>query len=139
MYHYRRTIRKLAAYPKPQSCEFCDTQAMRIKMVYESTYCYVIPNRVFYNVWELRDVVDHLLLIPKAHVKSLEELSDEAKLDIMNTMARYEKHFYNIYARAPKSITRSVEHQHTHLIKAADKMGKGAIIFRKPYVFIKIK
>ena len=34
-------------------------------------------NRVFYDVWELHDVTDHLLVVPKRHVHSLSELDEE--------------------------------------------------------------
>lgn len=110
---------------------------MNPRKVFESTHCFVITNRVFYDVWELRDVTDHLLVIPKEHAMTLQDLSPEARLDIMNVFALYEAQHYNIYARSPASITRSVVHQHTHLIKAENRIARGALMVEKPYVLIK--
>lgn len=137
MYHYRKTRKKYVGHAKPITCDFCNPLDMNPRIVYESTHCFVIPNRIFYDVWELRDVLDHLMVIPKDHAMSLQDLSPEARLDLMNVMAKYESENYNIYARTPSSTTRSVVHQHTHLIKTKDESGKGALILKKPYIFVK--
>lgn len=137
MYHYRKTRNIYASHPIPTNCNFCDLGEMTPQIVYESTHCFVIPNRVFYDIWELREVTDHLMVIPKEHAMSLQELMPEARLDIMNVLAKYEAEHYNIYARTPSSVSRSVVHQHTHLIKTKDDSARGALMMKKPYLFIK--
>ncbi len=123
-------------FPKPADCPFCDAtetaQAIR-----ETEHAYILPNRIFYDVWELRRVTDHLMVVPKAHVRSLSELPDEAKLDIMNLIGEYESGDYNVYARATTSMTRSVTHQHTHLIRADHKAARLLLHLSRPYVTIK--
>ncbi len=136
MYHYRKTRKIYAGYPKPASCPFCDLQASE-RVLRETKHAYLLANRTFYDVWELRNVVDHLMVVPKAHVHSLSELSDTAKLDIMNLIGEYESHDYNVYARAVRSVTRSVAHQHTHLIKTDRQNGRLLLHIRKPYLTIK--
>jgi diadenosine tetraphosphate (Ap4A) HIT family hydrolase len=137
MYHYRKSRQIYDSQPKPVTCDFCNAEEMNPRIIFESEYCFVIANRVFYDVWELRNVTDHLLVIPKEHAMTLSDLSPKARLDIMNVFALYEAQHYNIYARSPASSTRSVVHQHTHLIKADNRIGRGAVMIKKPYVLIK--
>jgi hypothetical protein len=44
-----------------------------------------------YDVFEGRGVEDHLLLIPKRHLESLADFSDQEMLDMMHTVADHEK------------------------------------------------
>ena len=102
----------------------------------ETAHHTIVPNRVMYDLWELRRVEDHLLVIPKRHVKGLGELTDIEKLDHVNLIAKYELNGYNTYARGVGSLQRSVEHQPTHLIKTYTKQAHGSIINKKPYFLI---
>lgn len=137
MYHYRKSRNEYARYPKPKDCPFCDAQETGQRILRETEHALVIPNRTFYDVWETRSVLDHLLVIPKRHVKSLSELSDAEKLDIVTLIGDYEKGDYSMYARAGTSVTRSVGHQHTHLIKTDAKMAKFYLHIKKPYLTVK--
>lgn len=136
MYHYRKTRKTYESFPEPKGCDFCNISNER-EIVKETEHVIVVHNRVSYDVWELRDVKEHLMVIPKRHVHTLNELSDEEKLDIMHIMADYEAADYNVYARSQHSISRSVAHQHTHLIKTGSRIGHGTLFMRKPYFFIK--
>lgn len=138
MYHYRKTKKKYGSYPKFDTCDFCHPEAIDRDSIKEFKHCYVIPNRTFYDVWELRKVIDHLLVIPKYHTDSLSELADEIRLDIMNAIAKYESQSYNVYARAPGNTQKSMHHQHTHLIKTEPKPGRAALYLSKPYLLLKV-
>lgn len=138
-YHSRKTHKKYRAYPKPESCHFCDPSEFTPRLVAEREHAYVIPNRTFYDQWELRRVVDHLLLVPKEHVLQLADLSEAARQDVIDLMAEYEAAGYEIYARSPKSVSRSVAHQHTHLIKTDDKSRRGLFFWEKPYILLRFK
>jgi diadenosine tetraphosphate (Ap4A) HIT family hydrolase len=89
-------------------------------------------------MFEGRRVVDHLMVIPKRHVETVAEFSDQEKIDQMTVIGEYEAKGYNVYARGVGSVTRSVRHQHTHLIKLIDKRSKAVIYLKKPYVLIDI-
>jgi len=133
-YQHRKTRKKYASFPKNDVCEFCDPKKYS-EVVYEETeHAYVIPNRTFYDHWELRKITDHRLIIPKSHVLTLADLNKAERADVMDIIADYESRDYEIYARAPGSSTRSVPHQHTHLIKAESKAAKGLFFLRKPYI-----
>lgn len=134
MYHYRSTRKRYNSTPKTASCPFCDPAEHKERIIRETEHAYVIPNRTFYDQWEARRVVDHLMIVPKQHVLQLQDLSQVARLDVINLMAEYEAADYQIYARSPGSKSRSVDHQHTHLIKTKGKHGRGLFILFKPYI-----
>lgn len=136
MFHYRKTRKIYKSYPKPAICNFCDPET-RKNTIFETEYSYIVPNRVFYDVWEMKSVTDHLLLMPKRHVHTYYELTDAEKLDLMNIMGKYESEHYDVYARASYNKQRSVDHQHTHLIKTSPKHAKVSIAIKRPYLLIK--
>ncbi len=137
MYHYRKNSKIYENFPEPVSCPFCDPSQLS-DIVRETEYAYVVPNRTFYDLWELQQVTDHLLVVPKLHVYSLAELPDAAKLDIINLIGEYEQGDYNVYARAVTNPTRSIAHQHTHLIKADQHPARALLHVRRPYLTIKL-
>jgi diadenosine tetraphosphate (Ap4A) HIT family hydrolase len=137
VFHYRTTKKKYAGYPKPATCPFCDRK-MAYEKIAETTHAFIAPNRVFYDLWELRTVTDHLLVIPKRHVSSLSELTPTERIDIMNVIADYEGGGYNVYARAANSPQKSVGHQHTHLIKTETHQGRLMLYLKKPYLLIRL-
>lgn len=137
MFHYRKSRNKYTSYPKPKACPFCDETELAHAKLLQTKHAYVTPNRVFYDIWELQDVEDHLLLIPNRHVKSLHELTSEEQSEIIKIIGDYEARGYNVYARAKDSRQRSVGHQHTHLIKIKHTPVRAMLFFRRPYWLIK--
>ncbi len=136
MFHYRKNLKTYRSYPKPAVCSFCEADLAGSKVL-ETEHAYVVPNRTFYDLWELRSVTDHLLVVPKRHVGSLKQLTKKERTNVMDILCDYEARNYNVYARAVNSKQRSVEHQHTHLIKTHDKQARGTITIKKPYLLIK--
>lgn len=134
MQHYRKTRKKyLERKTSAQICPFCDPETLA-KKVEDYAHAYVVPNLTKYDLWELNDVTEHLLLVPKRHVHSLGELTANERAETMDIIADYEAQGYNVYARSPDSVHRSVPHQHTHFIKIKHKPARGAIFLRKPYL-----
>lgn len=84
----------------------------------------VVPNIFPYAVWDFCAVTDHLMVIPKLHTEAIGELEPMMIQEYMELILRYEIEGYNFYARAPKSATKSIAHQHMHLIKT-DNAPKG--------------
>lgn len=139
MYHYRKTRKsykqKLTSDTQKNLCTFCHDDVMESRIVEELPHALVIRNRTRYDVWEGHSVLEHYLVIPKACVGSLNELPDDAaRLEIMNIIAVYEQRGYNIYARAVGSPSRSVRHQHTHLIKFCERpQARISVYIARPY------
>lgn len=118
-------------------CPFCAVSTKE-RTIRETKYSYIVENLTSYDLWENLDVTDHLLLIPKKHVRSLTELSSVESLDIMKLISEYQSNNYNIYARAVDGIMGTVEHQHTHLIKTKNVRRANFVFFiRRPYWLFK--
>ena len=139
MHHYRKTRKRYAALNAGdkaiEGCPFC-VQATGDGKVYENDTMYVIPNRVSYDMFEGRRVIDHLMVIPKVHRESLDDFTDQEKIDQMTIAGDYESKGYNVYARGVRSVSRSVAHQHTHLIKLVDYKPRFIFFAEKPHILI---
>lgn len=134
MFHYRKNHIRKFSFPKPAGCPFCE-HILLDHVIEQTEHHIIVKNHFMYDVWELRRVTDHLLVLPKRHVLSLNELTDTERLDHMNLLAKYEVLSYNIYARGIGSKQRTVDHQHTHLIQTRTKQFNGSLSIRKPYIF----
>lgn len=100
-------------------CPFCDITVDHEQYINETDHFWIIKNKFPYEVWEDQSVLSHLLIIPKAHLLSLKYLSESESKEFIILMADYEHSGYNVYARTASSKTRSIKHQHTHLIQLA--------------------
>lgn len=142
MYHYRKTRRTYSRHNssdrKRTGCTFCNSFEEGANVVYEGETMVIVPNRVSYDLFEGRTVTEHYMVIPKRHIESLDGFSDEEALEMFRLTAAYERKGYNVYARGKGSVTRSVLHQHTHLIKTTDKRNKLLFYVRRPYFLIKL-
>ncbi|MCU0667677.1 MAG: hypothetical protein MUF85_03620, partial [Patescibacteria group bacterium] len=98
----------------------------------------IIKNKFPYDIWEHRNVVEHLMIVPKTHSASLYDLPKCEQLFILDLIGQYEKNGYDIYTRSFNGRLRSIpSHQHTHLIKTAGECAKLSIYIKKPYVVAK--
>lgn len=136
VYHFRKDHKRYNSFPKPKDCSFCEDD-FTDRIHEETAHAIVVSNRVSYNLWELRKVVKHYMIVPKKHVHELRELDDAALMDIMRLIAKYEAAGYNIYARAANNNQRSVHHQHAHLIKTENGRIRGSLFIKKPYFLVK--
>jgi hypothetical protein len=140
MRHYRKTIKtysKLNANDKQLAgCSYCnDYKNKTFKMVREGRTMLIVHNRVSYDMFEGQRVTENLMVIPKRHVETLADFTDEEKLEHMAILGQYEKQCYDVYARGVGNVTRSMLHQHTHLIKMENvsKFPKVLLFISKPY------
>ncbi|HSW92064.1 MAG TPA: HIT domain-containing protein [Candidatus Saccharimonadales bacterium] len=139
MHHYRKTIKSYASHNEEDKvssgCTFCKEVGGK-RITYENETMYLMANRVSYDMFEGRRVLDHLMVIPKRHVETLADFTDQEKIDQMTIAGEYESKGYNVYARGAGSISRTVKHQHTHLIKLLNKKSQFFFFMQKPYVLI---
>ena len=120
---------------KSSSCDFCRlVETDTSQVVSRHRHCLVIKNLFGYDIWDDRGVEEHLMIIPKRHVDSLADLTDEEMAEYIKIMTKYEKSGYSIYARSPGNTSKSIVHQHTHLIKIDDKSKKWIFYLKKPHV-----
>jgi len=126
------TYRTHQSKQKNTGCVFCHIKKGHDQFISEHTYFIVIRNIFEYSIWDGQKVVDHLMLVPKKHTDSLGELPTGAAEEFVKIISAYEKKSYNIYARAPLSVIKSVVHQHTHLIKTVGRPKNFVFLLRKP-------
>lgn len=129
--HYDKYMVQLKGRGSP--CEFCEMNPNSPQFMKETKYFKLIRNTFPYSLWDGHGVADHLLVLPIVHASSLNDLPNAAGLDYLALISEYEKQGYNVYARAPQSKTKSVVHQHTHLIKPSDKTKRVLIFSKRPY------
>src|SRR5690606_28572825 len=98
--HYRKTHhtyrRHNAADKKSEgSCPFPSCQGRNGQMILrENDTMYVIANRVPYDMFEGRRVEDHLMVIPKRHVETIADFTDQEMIDQMTIIGEYESQRY---------------------------------------------
>ena len=113
-------------------CPFCPP--LNEVVVEETAHNHSMHNKYSYQYWEFMHVLDHLMIVPRRHVERLSELTDEEKIDTINVIAKYEDLGYNVYARESTSAVKSVPHQHTHLIKTANRKARIYLYLSRPYL-----
>jgi diadenosine tetraphosphate (Ap4A) HIT family hydrolase len=74
------------------------------------------------------------MIVPLKHTNTLSDLTADESIEFVGLLASYESKGFNVYARAPHSTMKTVEHQHTHLIKPSTKKTKLLLYIRKPYI-----
>lgn len=129
---YMKYLRELT----PGLCVFCESY--RQELVREGKYFKAIRNIYPYSFWDGHAVDDHLLVVPKWHTDTLANLTGEQAVEFLNLVSEFENIGYNVYARAPGSQSKSIVHQHTHLIKTHGRSKRVLLHTRKPYMrFVK--
>ncbi|MBW3538018.1 HIT domain-containing protein [Candidatus Parcubacteria bacterium] len=134
MYRSRKAAMQYQEYlslRRQVECEFC--QDLTDQLVAEREHVYIMRNLFPYAIWDRSDVTDHLMIVPRQHTDTLSALSPAAKLAYFETMSEYEAKGYDIYARTAANTTKSIPHQHTHLIKLDRKQKKLVAYLRRPY------
>lgn len=99
------------------ACPFCSISIENPQYINETDNFWIIQNRFPYDTWEGQAVLSHLMIVPKVHLTSLKYLSESESKEFILLLADYEHSGYNVYARTASSKTRSIKHQHTHLIQ----------------------
>jgi diadenosine tetraphosphate (Ap4A) HIT family hydrolase len=115
-------------------CAFCGDDELSDRIVDRTDNLIVIPNRVSYDIFEGRRVLDHLMVLPTRHAEAIHDFTDSEKREMIEVIAKYEALGYSIYARGVGSISRSVKHQHTHLIKLSNQLPTFSVFIRRPYI-----
>ena len=142
MLQYRKTRRK---YQKLNDgdrqiaeCTFC-TSVRGERILQQNDTMFIVANRIAYDMFEGRRVLDHLMIIPKEHRVSLADFTDAERIDYVTLVGQYEQDGYNVYARGVNVAARSVKHQHTHLIKLSESASRIVVHTKKPYMLLDIK
>lgn len=128
---YRKAPTHSLAADDTVQCPFCHPGDREIHV--DTPTMQVVENKFPYEFWDNRSVIEHLLLIPKRHVFTLDELTTEEKAEAIHLMSEYESKGYSIYWRSQNNKTRTVPHQHTHLFKLSNRNTRFLMYIRRPY------
>ncbi len=139
MHHFPKTKKVYSSLNKASAkqgeCTFC-TSAKSEPNITENDTMYVVANRVAYDLFEGYRVAKHLMIIPKQHRVSIAEFTPQEAQDYISIAGQFEAKGYSVYARGADSPTRSVTHQHTHLIKLKGTAPKAIIYTAKPHILV---
>lgn len=117
-------------------CEFCMFDEQPEQVVVTRERFWIVRNLFPYDIWDDRPVDEHLMIVPRRHIVSLAELDLDERRDYIDLIADYEQRGYNIYSRTDASPTKSVSHQHTHLIRVRDEPISALYYSNDPHVLV---
>jgi diadenosine tetraphosphate (Ap4A) HIT family hydrolase len=144
VFRYRSSEKTSNTGKYPDKCPLCHLTDPKLnprpRTIFKETEHYYVLNALYpYDLWEFREVVDHLMVIPKRHVGSLGEMTPEERAAIMDVFCEYEAKDYNVYARPTVSTQRTIpKHQHTHLIKTSNDRARAALYLKNPYFLLRV-
>lgn len=101
------------------SCPFCDYEDALLIKKYK--YFLIIRNKFSYDLWDLREVEDHLMVVPKSHHLDFSDFSSNENREFMQIIKEYSERGFDSFTRSMHSTLRSQMHIHTHLIKTSGK------------------
>jgi hypothetical protein len=125
--------------PPGKICAFCAIDKTSNQFLSQTRHFKLLQNIFPYSVWDSQTVVDHLNLAPIKHTDTLSALSSAAAKEYVDIISAYESRGYSIYARAPGSVTKSITHQHTHLIKLSGRKIRFLLFLQRPYRRLLVK
>lgn len=126
--------KKYARNNPSETCNFCNFSFNDEQIVNESEHFWIATNLFSYNVWDDRNVDEHLMLLPKRHVTNLGELTSDERADYMEQLVIYETQDYSTYTRAPGNASKSVPHLHTHLVRLNPRLKRVIVRIKRPYI-----
>lgn len=120
---------------KPASrCDFCEFNIDNAEVVAEFDNFWIVQNIFGYDIWDNMEVKEHLMIVPKIHTESISKLDPNVLAEYGQIIAKYDSDGYSFYARAAENKSKTVPHQHTHLLKFNGKSKRFMIYAEKPYL-----
>ncbi|MGK2896017.1 MAG: hypothetical protein ACSLEY_00230 [Candidatus Saccharimonadales bacterium] len=116
-------------------CPFCQPE-QRSRAVRTTDTMYLMPNRTKYDLFEGIPVIEHLMIIPKKHREAIVEFTKQERAEFADIIAEYESQGYHFLGRGVGTVSRSVQHQHTHLIKLSDKPTQVLLHIKKIHLLL---
>lgn len=115
------------------NCPFCDIKNRKI--LYEGKAFRVVENIYPYDIWDDLKVLDHLLIVPRRHIAKIADFTKAEDGEYMKIVHDFDKKGYSLYARSAGNSSKSIVHQHSHLIKTANKKISFWLYLHRPYLF----
>lgn len=119
--------------PPSKICVFCALKPGDKQVLRQTKHFKIVQNIFPYTLWDSQTVDDHLTISPIKHTDTLSDLSEKAAKEFVDLIGEYESNGYSVYARAPGNVTKSITHQHTHLIKLSGHKVRFLMYLKRPY------
>lgn len=119
---------------KQIGCDFCKFGVDGAKVLKEYDNFWIVENIFGYDLWDGMTVVEHLMIVPKKHTESISNLDARVLAEYGQVIADYDNKGYSYYARSVENKSKSVPHQHTHLLKFDGKRKKFHLFLKRPYI-----
>lgn len=117
-----------------ERCDFCKFDIENCEVIAEYDHFWIVENLFGYDIWDNMEVKEHLMIVPKCHTESISKLESNAITEYAKIIAKYDSQGYSFYARAAENESKSVPHQHTHLLKFCGKRKRLRLFVEKPYL-----
>jgi diadenosine tetraphosphate (Ap4A) HIT family hydrolase len=128
----QKRYQKYAA-TRTNACDFCDFTENAEQVLAQHVHFWVVKNMFGYDIWDGMDVGEHLMVVPKRHIDSIGHFTPEESKEYLKIISDYEVEGYSFYGRAAQNVSKSVQHQHTHLIRLGSKKARALLYVRKPH------
>lgn len=117
--------------PRDGKCVFC---ALDYEEIIEQDKHFVVArNKFSYDIFDMCEVTDHLMIIPTKHIDTLDCMTKVENSKFLSLLIKYELLGYNVYFREPKNLVRTIDHHHTHFIKLGNRVNS-VKYKRNPYI-----
>ncbi len=116
---------------KEGGCVFCDLDQNII--VEKRDHFLIIKNIYPYGVWDLKEVEEHLMVVPKKHAEGFDEFDQESEEEYFEITKKYSIEGYDLFTRTTESSRKTQPHFHTHLIKTTGDTKKKLHFKSYPY------
>lgn len=118
-----------------KECPFCGIKEKEPREIHgETGHFYRVENIFGYDIWDGHAVQEHQMIVPKRHITTFAEMTEEEKGEYMQLILDGEKEGYCLYIRGVDGPTKSVAHAHAHLIKLDSRRRITRYLFvRKPH------
>ena len=115
-------------------CDFCNFNGSSDVLIKEYSLFWHVINKFGYATWDGYCVREHSMIVPKRHAVSISEFTPEESQEYIALISKFEKEGNSIYSRSDKQVTKSIPHQHTHLIQLEDKQVRSLIYNHSPHI-----
>lgn len=114
-----------------KECVFCEVESDCV--IEEYTHFRIIKNIYPYHMWDLKQVEEHLMIVPKHHTEGFDGFKEESFEEYLKITTSYSNSGYDLFTRTTKSSRKTQPHFHTHLIRTSGSIRKKLYFEEDPY------
>ena len=132
---HQRAYNEYRKLKHPDTCQFCEFTTDLDHVLIGHPHFWIVRNLFPYHIWDGSRTGEHLLVVPRRHIISIADFTQEEREEYMDLLADYETRGYSTYTRAPASGRKTVVHQHTHLIQVGESI-RAQLFIDRPHINI---